>query len=264
MDTPEYALLIKLFTKMGGIDLHIANIIIAYIYKDIETMKNGVLYKYRTKFGKIEGDFYGYRNKTLVYHEKYKEGKLNGQCKKYYEQSGCLENARNYENDELNGTYIEYYDRTGQIKSEATYWRGMRHGHYKEWYKSDTNHMQYMQYHIEYSYGKYNGDFCEWKRNGMKSCHLQYRMGMLHGKQIKYYINPKNSIYNTEEYTYGRIDGKRIEYSEDEKECIISNYRLGKLIGNFIHKINGKVMAEYRPDRFESNWWSFRQLLSNS
>lgn len=74
----------------------------------------------------------GYRLKRYAYLKQYKDGRLDGISKFFYD-NGKLESVEPYKNGELDGTVIRYYE-NGQKKASFSIKNGMRGGRAAEFF----------------------------------------------------------------------------------------------------------------------------------
>lgn len=100
------------------------------IPKSETVVRHGIVYKMGDQdpfTGIVEGrGREGYRNKSLRYKKRYKDGLLDGMCEFWY-PNGKLESQVPYRNGQINGIVCRYHE-NGQLKARIPIRNGLRGG----------------------------------------------------------------------------------------------------------------------------------------
>jgi antitoxin component YwqK of YwqJK toxin-antitoxin module len=214
-----------------------------------------VLAKYQNGNNKAEGEYLGtekdgewkfydvYGNLSSV--ENYKDGKLEGSVKNYFD-NGNLRIEREYIDDTEDG-YAKFYYRNGVLKSEG-------------WYKGGTEQGEWTTYFLngrvkERSYfesGEESGYQMFYTPQGFLKYEMLYKYGFLNSAC---YYDSTGKI--TDEIKLNNGDGDYIIHFPNGKEYAKINYKNGLAEGNSIfYTPSGKIIEEgnYTNDKRIGLW----------
>lgn len=143
----------------------------------LETIETEDDYGYQIKYTRSKKDYAkqglyvkSYTNGKAYEEAQYKDDKLDGQRKIYYENGG-LELIENYKNGVFDGPYQEFYEE-GKLQLEGLYVANVATGDWKKFYKNgQVMEVVRMENNLE------NGPFVEYYENGNKKAEGNYLEG---------------------------------------------------------------------------------------
>ena len=135
----------------------------------------------------------------------YKDGKLNGKNKLYYD------NGKPYilgtsKNDEYEGEY-KYYIQTGGLKQKKYFKDGKLDGKYLAFFDVGES---LIEYETDYKEDIINGDFKEYYANGDLFSVIQFENNLRNGKETQFYWNKQKSLEAS--YKDNELNGPYITY----------------------------------------------------
>ncbi|WP_435412982.1 tetratricopeptide repeat protein [Psychroserpens mesophilus] len=135
----------------------------------------------------------------------YKDGKLNGKNKLYYDD-GKPYILANSKNDDYDGEY-KYYINKGGLKQKKYYKEGKLDGKYLAFFDVGES---LIEFEADYKEDIIVGDFKEYYANGDLYSTIQFENNLRNGKEIQYYWNKQKSLEAS--YKDDKLDGPYITY----------------------------------------------------
>ena len=205
--------------------------------------------------------YYKSRSDQLKYEYNYKEGKLDGLCKTWYDD-GQLKYEHNYKNGKWDGLRRGWYE-NGQLHYEKNFKAGKFYGLHKDWYKNGKLKSEYN--YIGGKYGISDGLQRGWYENGQLHYEKNTKAGKLNGLYKSWYDN--GQLEDEINYTDGKLNGLYKTWHENGQLKYERNYRDGNKIG--IYKIwveNGQLVDyyNYKDDKLDGlarKWYDNGQLM---
>lgn len=153
----------------------------------LETIETEDDYGYRIKYTRSKKDYAkqglyvkSYENGKVYEEAQYKDDKLDGQRKIYYE-NGEVELIENYKNGLFDGPYQEFYEE-GKLQLEGLYVDNVATGDWKKYYKNG----QVMEV-VKMANNLENGPFVEYYENGKIKTEGTYLDGDNEDGELKMY-----------------------------------------------------------------------------
>lgn len=171
--------------------------------------------------------------------EVYKDGKLHGTCKKYWE-NGQLQMAVTYSNGMLDGKKT-IYDPSGAIIFDGTYEKGLLCGKMVQKKENGRREIQYFKNGIPE--GEQTIYFSQDEAPGkIKAYEATYEKGKLEGKATHYYVSgaPKAAM----PYKNGKLNGVASSYNEEGKLLVTIHFENDKQHGPMRYFYPGGALAK--------------------
>ena len=126
-----------------------------------------------------------YENRQLKQRCTYKDGKLHGPFKQYYNTNFTdihLKKKGTYKDGKPHGPFESFYEKYGQLKWKGTYKDGKRDGPYESFYENGQ-----LRQKCTYKDGKRDGPFEQYYWGGQLDWKCTFKDGKLHGPCEHYY-----------------------------------------------------------------------------
>jgi uncharacterized protein len=175
------------------------------------------------KEDKLHGEHKRYFQNRLILHSHYKNGALHGEYKGFNMMSGNLEEHCFYKDNKLDGEYIRYYD-DGNIHIKTYYLEGELEGE-----NISYNNDKTIASKFNYKNGKREGLQYFYLSNGNLGNKYTCKSGKEDGKFYSWY--PSGKIWVESEYLEGKLHGIFKRYYENGNQEVEYMYSYGDLNG---------------------------------
>ena len=167
-----------------------------------------------------------------------KDGRLDGVAKIFNEDNNLLYEA-NYKNGKLDGNVKKYDRHTFLLYLDENYKDGKKDGKYKKYYPDGT-----VEYEVEYKDDAYNGKEKRYYEDGSLKYETNYVNGKKEGVHIEYSENVPDIKIVEENYKNNLLHGSKKNYDKIGKITLEENYAYGKLDGISKYYKDGNLMRE--------------------
>ena len=186
------------------------------------------------------------RENFLHYEFPYKNGKMHGLAKCYFENSKALKWKQTYTNGQLDGTTYRFF-RKGTINNTETFVKGVKQGPACQY-----NPEGYLEEEMMWAKNKENGPAKKFFPNGQVKHEANFVDGLQDGITHEYDENGKLTLENT--FKKGKMHGIGTSYFPNGQAHGITPYKNGKISGiTRFYYPNGKLEWEipYKNDKEE-------------
>lgn len=236
------------------------------VVRESSTDEKYYMTEYKSKERNGVSKQYDSTGKIVLWEGSYKDDKLEGLFKEYYED-GSLKSEGVYKNDKLEGEVKNYYE-NGNIKSKIIYKNGLEEGKALYYYnKSEV----ILEKEKMYKGGKLNGKSKEYYSDGTLAKETEYKNDEKDGIEKEYnfdgvcermttfkagFKNGIEKIYTSDgelieesNYQNGRLHGDVKKYYESKKLKFYGVYKEGREIRKEEYYYNGKIKEMYDYDK---------------
>jgi uncharacterized protein len=235
---------------------------------------------------------------------------LNGQPHSswlYFSSKGHLLTLISYKFGVKDGNYAEYFKNSDQIKLQGIFTNGSKHGLWSSWFKNGLKKSEgrfeyglqngkasyWYDYLIgdkpvfkmfgEYLFGKKNGLWISFYRNGNRQVAQTFSFDRLHGEVYYFYevgrlkgkanfyqgikhgveefYYPNETVEKQREYKQGILEGIETTYYSNGNKAYEGEFFLGQRIGKWIwyHAQTEDVIKESFFENGSGNWYVFNE-----
>lgn len=177
----------------------------------------------------------------------YKNGKLEGQNKLYYDD-GKPYILSNSKNDNYDGEY-KYFIKRGGLKQKKHFKEGDLNGKYLAFFDVGEPHIEYEANYID---GVIDGDLKEYYANGDLYSVINFKDNLKNGKEVQYYWNKQKSLEAS--YKDDKLNGSYLSYHSNGNKKEVGQSEDGFFNDLWqVYYDNGILNTEYTYDNGKLN-----------